>query len=104
MWECAIGDCEYATENAEELLVHQATEHERHRCAVCGTTVPDGYFAIRHAFSEHSRAEYLRSYEADTDDIRLRETVLKEIETEADVQAVVRRLGGGGKSEAASEA
>jgi len=94
MWECAIGDCGYATDDAEELLVHQASEHERHRCAVCGTTVPDGYFAIRHAFSEHSRAEYLRNYEADTDDIRLRETALKEVESEADVERVVKRLSG----------
>jgi predicted nucleic acid-binding Zn-ribbon protein len=103
MWECAIGGCEYATDNAEDLLVHQANAHERHRCAVCGTTVPDGYFAIRHAFSEHSRAEYLRSYEADTDDIRLRETAIKEVEAEADVEAVVRRLGGD-RQEAATEA
>jgi len=94
MWECGIAGCEFTTPDAEKLLVHQASTHERHRCAVCGTTVPDGYFAIRHAFSEHSRAEYLRSYEADTDDIRLRETVLKEIEAEADVQSVVRRLSG----------
>jgi predicted nucleic acid-binding Zn-ribbon protein len=94
MWECAIGGCGYATDDAEELLVHQATEHERHRCAVCGTTVPDGYFAIRHAFTEHSRAEYLRSYEADTDDIRLRETAIQEIESAANVEAVVRRLEG----------
>ncbi|MFO7927106.1 MAG: DUF7565 family protein [Halobacteriota archaeon] len=103
MWECAIGDCDYATDNAEDLLVHQANEHERHRCAVCGTTVPDGYFAIRHAFSEHSRAEYLRSYEADTDDIRLRETAITEVEAEADIEAVVRRLGGD-KRETATEA
>ncbi len=95
MWECAIGGCEYATENAEELLVHQATAHERHRCSICGTTVPDGYFAIRHAFSEHSRAEYLRNYEADTDDIRLREAVVRELEAEADVEGVVRRLESG---------
>ena len=92
MWECAIGGCEYATDDAEELLVHQVGTHERHRCAVCGTTVPDGYFAIKHAFSEHTRAEYLRSYEADTDDIRLRETVIKELESAADVDGVVRRL------------
>lgn len=92
MWECAIGDCEYATDDAEKLLVHQARSHERHRCAICGTTVPDGYFAIRHAFSEHSRAEYLRNYEANTDDIRLRETVLTEIEGEANVESVVQRL------------
>jgi len=94
MWECAIGDCGYATDDAEELLVHQASDHERHRCAVCGTTVPDGYFAIRHAFSEHSRAEYLRNYGADTDDIRLRERILKEVESVADVEGVVGRLGG----------
>lgn len=102
MWECAIGGCGYATEDAEKLLVHQAAEHERHRCAVCGTTVPDGYFAIRHAFSKHSRAEYLRNYEAETDDIRLRETAMKEIEAVADVEAVVRRLDG--EPKAASEA
>ena len=94
MWECAIGDCGYATDDAEELLVHQASDHERHRCAVCGTTVPDGYFAIRHAFSEHSRAEYLRSYEADTDDIRVRERILTEIESVADVERALDRLGG----------
>jgi predicted nucleic acid-binding Zn-ribbon protein len=105
MWECAIGDCEYATEDAEELLVHQVTGHERHRCAICGTTVPDGYFAIRHAFSEHSRAEYLRNYEADTDDIRHRETVRRELEAEADVEAVVRRLGSdNGEQEATTQA
>ncbi|MFQ3318608.1 MAG: putative nucleic acid-binding Zn-ribbon protein [Natronomonas sp.] len=93
MWECAIAGCEHSTEDVEELLVHQAEAHDRHQCAICGTVLPDGYFAIRHAFSEHSRAEYLRNYEADTDDIRLREKVLKEIEAEADIEAVVQRLG-----------
>ena len=97
MWECAIDGCEFATKDAEELLVHQVTTHERHRCTICGTTVPDGYFAIRHAFSEHSRAEYLRNYEADTGDIRLRETVRRELEAEADVEAIVRQLGGDGQ-------
>lgn len=101
MWECAIDGCDFASDDAEKLLVHQVSTHERHRCAVCGTTVPDGYFAIRHAFTEHSRAEYLRSYEADTDDIRVRETAIKEIEAEADVEAVVRRLEG--EQKAASE-
>jgi len=101
MWECAIDGCDFATGDAEELLVHQVSKHERHRCAVCGTTVPDGYFAIRHAFTEHSRAEYLRSYEANTDDIRVRETAIKEIEAEADVESVVRRLEG--QQKAASE-
>ena len=101
MWECAIDGCEFRSDDAEELLLHQVSTHERHRCAVCGTTVPDGYFAIRHAFTEHSRAEYLRNYEADTDDIRVRETAIKEIEAEADVEAVVRRLEG--ERKAASE-
>ena len=94
MWECAISQCDFDSEDAEELLVHQAEAHERHQCSICGTVIPDGYFAIRHAFSEHSRAEYLRNYEADTDDIRVREEVLKEVEAEADVQAVIERLGG----------
>lgn len=92
MWECAIGDCDYRTGDAEELLIHQATEHDRHQCAVCGTIVPDGYFAIRHAFTEHSRAEYVRAYDADADDIRQRETVAEAIEREADVQSVVEQL------------
>lgn len=94
MWECAISQCDFDSDDAEALLVHQAEAHERHQCSICGTVIPDGYFAIRHAFSEHSRAEYLRNYEADTDDIRVREEVLKEVEAEADVQTVIERLGG----------
>lgn len=92
MWSCAIGECEYQTDDAESLLIHQATEHDRHQCAVCGTIVPDGYFAIRHAFSEHSRAEYVRAYNADADDIRTRERVAEAIEQAADVQAVVEQI------------
>lgn len=94
MWECAIAECDFSTGDAEELLVHQAETHDRHQCKICGTVVPDGYFAIRHVFSEHTRAEYLRNYEADTDDIRVREEVLGEIEAEADIESVVERLGG----------
>jgi hypothetical protein len=94
MWECAIAGCNYDTGDIEELLVHQADTHDRHQCQICGTVIPDGYFAIRHVFSEHSRAEYLRNYDADTDDIRVRERILTEIESEADVEAVVQRLGG----------
>ena len=92
MWECAIGDCEYLTDDVDALLIHQADTHARHQCAICGTVITDGYFAIKHAFSEHSRADYLRRYEADTDDIRVRENILKEIEAVADVKAVVERL------------
>ncbi|CAI48499.1 small CPxCG-related zinc finger protein [Natronomonas pharaonis DSM 2160] len=92
MWECAIDGCEYATDDVEDLLVHQAEAHGQHTCKVCGTTVPDGFFAIRHAFTEHSRAEYLRNYEADTDDIRHREKVAKEIQKQADIERVVDRI------------
>ena len=92
MWACAIEDCSYDAEAVEELLVHQATVHERHECAVCSTLVPDGYFAIRHAFSEHSRVDYLRHYDAGADDVRIRETVMEAVESAADVEAVVERL------------
>ncbi len=95
MWECAIRACDYRSDDVEEVLVHQAEAHDRHQCAVCGTVIPDGYFAIRHAFSEHSRAEYLRNYEADTDDIRLREEVLEEVEGAADIDAVVDQIESG---------
>ncbi|WP_255197096.1 DUF7565 family protein [Halorarius litoreus] len=94
MWTCAIGGCGTETDAAEDLLVHQATDHERHQCAVCGTVLPDGYFAIRHAFDEHSRAEYVRAYEADSADIRHREAVLEAIEETADIDAVVDRING----------
>ncbi|WP_254838392.1 DUF7565 family protein [Natronomonas marina] len=92
MWACAIDGCAYGAESVENLLVHQATDHERHQCAVCSTIVPDGYFAIRHAFSEHSRVEYMRHYDADADDVRTREAVVETVESEADVEAVAERL------------
>ena len=94
MWTCAIEGCGHEADRAEDLLVHQATDHEHHQCAVCGAVLPDGYFAIRHAFDEHSRAEYVRAYEADSDDIRHREAVLDAIEAAADVDAVVSRIDG----------
>ena len=94
MWACAIDDCTYDAAAVEDLLMHQATAHERHQCAICSTIVPDGYFAIRHAFSEHSRVDYLRHYDAGADDIRIRETVVEAVESAADVEAVVERLDG----------
>ena len=96
MWECAIEGCGYRTDAAEDLLVHQATDHELVRCEVCGTRVPDGYFAIRHAFDEHTRAEYVRAYDADPEGIRHRRAVREGIETAADVEAVVERLNESG--------
>ena len=99
MWTCAIAGCGRETERAEDLLVHQATEHERHQCAVCGTVLPDGYFAIRHAFQEHTRAEYVRAYEADAEDIRHRESVLEAVESSANVDEVVERINGNSAAE-----
>lgn len=92
MWACAIEGCGYSAEAVEDLLAHQAEAHERHECAVCNTIVPDGYFAIRHAFSEHSRVDFLRHYDADADAVRRREAVLEAVEAEADVDALVERL------------
>lgn len=94
MWECAIGACHYSTVHIDDLLIHQVKTHERHQCAICGTIVPDGYFAIRHAFTEHSRAEYLRNYEADTNDIRARESIIDEIEAVADIEKIVEQVSG----------
>ncbi|PSP33821.1 hypothetical protein BRC63_09905 [Halobacteriales archaeon QH_10_70_21] len=92
MWACAIDDCAYSAEAVEDLLVHQARSHERHECAVCHAIVPDGYFAIRHAFDEHSRDDYMRHYDADADDVRTREAALDAVEEAADVEAVAGRL------------
>ena len=82
MWACAIEGCDYGAggaEGAEKLLAHQADEHE-HRCAVCETVLPDGYFAIRHALEEHSRVEYMQAYDADADDVRERESVVERLD------------------------
>jgi len=91
-WECGIDGCGAVFEQVEELIVHQATRHERHECKVCGTVVPDGYPAFRHAFTEHTRAEYVRAYGADSEEVRQREEIKDEIEAEADLQEVVDRL------------
>jgi transcription initiation factor TFIIIB Brf1 subunit/transcription initiation factor TFIIB len=91
-WTCAIGDDEAVFDQVEDLMVHQATEHERIECQVCGAVVPDGYFAIRHAFDEHSRAEYVRAYDADAADIRRRERVKERVEDAADIRDVVDRI------------
>ena len=92
LWTCGIGGCEERFEDAEAAIIHQTVEHERHQCTVCGSIVPDGYFAIRHAFEEHSRAEYVRAYDADSSAVRSREDVKQAIEAEADLHAVVEEL------------
>ena len=91
-WECAIEGDEEVFDRVEDLIVHQATAHDRIECKVCGAVVPDGYFAIRHAIDEHSRAEYVRAYDADAGDVRRRESVKESIEAEADIREVVDRL------------
>jgi hypothetical protein len=103
MWECAIEGCGRRTETATTLLVHQATDHERVRCAVCGTYVPDGYFALEHVFSEHTRAQYRRGYDASTDDVRHREAVIEAVEREVDVETVAARLRDDTTTEAENE-
>ena len=45
LWRCAIGDCSTRFEDVESAIVHQTNDHERHECQVCGTIVPEGYFA-----------------------------------------------------------
>lgn len=94
MWECAIEECRHREERVEDLLVHQATAHERHACEVCGAVVPDGYFAIRHVFEEHGRAAYVRAYGADTAEIREREEIREAVVAEADLQGVIQRIEG----------
>jgi len=91
-WRCGIGDCEQGFEDVESLIIHQTTEHDKHECQVCGTLIPDGYFAIRHVFDEHTRAQYVRAYDADSAAVRRREEIQSEIEATADLTAVVDQL------------
>lgn len=91
-WACMIDDCDAVFDAPEPAILHQTTEHERCRCGVCGAEVPDGYLAIRHAFEEHSRAEYVRAYGASAAEVRERETIKERIEAEADLELVMERL------------
>jgi len=93
-WECAIEGDDRQFDRVEELIVHQSQDHEHVTCKVCGTVVPDGYFAIKHAFDEHSRAEYVRAYDASATEVRRREDVKESIESEADMNEVIDRLEG----------
>jgi hypothetical protein len=91
-WECGIGGCGRAFETVEDAILHQTNDHERHECKVCGTIVPDGYLAIRHAFEEHTRAEYVRAYGASSEEVREREEIKGEIEEVADLQSIAEKL------------
>jgi len=92
-WACGIDDCTAVYGDVTDLLAHQVEEHARHECAVCGTVVPDGFFAIQHFFDAHSRADYVREYDADSDDIREREEVKERVESEIDPSELRERLG-----------
>lgn len=83
-WECAIVDCGSAFDSLEALLAHQVTDHETHECEICGESVPEGYFAIKHGLNEHTRAEYVRFYDGDADAIKKREQVLDDVAEELD--------------------
>lgn len=91
-WECSIDGCGQLFEDVESAVVHQATEHQRRECKVCGTLVPDGYLAIRHVFTEHGRTEYVRTYDASSEDVRTREKLLEEIESTADLSVIANEL------------
>ena len=91
-WRCAIGDCDQAFDDGESLVLHQAREHERHQCHVCNTITYDGYIAIRHAFDEHTRAEYVRAYEANSEAVRQREKIKDLVEQEVDLRTVFDEL------------
>lgn len=92
-WTCGIDRCGGNYESAARLIEHQARDHEPTMCEVCEESVAAGFFAIRHAFTEHTRADYLRAYDADSDDIRVREDVLDRIEEEVDLPGLVDSLG-----------
>lgn len=101
-WACGITGCGGSFGDPEALIRHQAINHPACECLVCGETVPAGYLAIRHAFEEHSRAEYVRAYDADADAIREREALLDVIEGEVDVQQLVGQLDGTAEEPAVS--
>lgn len=91
-WECAIGGCSATFERVDGLLTHQVESHERTECAVCGAIVPDGFFAIEHVFDEHSRAQFVRAYDADANAVRERESVKRDVEDAVDTDVIRARL------------
>ena len=91
-WECGIAGCGAIFEDVEAAIVHQASDHERRECKVCGADIPDGYLAIHHAFTEHSRAEYVRAYGADSKAVRQREALVDDIEALIDRRQIADQL------------
>lgn len=93
-WQCRIGDCDRSFGDLEAALSHQVGDHDPHECRVCGTVVPEGLLAIAHAFEEHTRADFVRHYDGDADDIRRREKLLSAVRERADLDALRERLDG----------
>lgn len=91
-WRCGIIGCGVCFESPVELVLHQATEHDECTCAVCGESLPAGFLALRHAFTEHNRAEFVRAYGASSGHVRQRENVVEIIEERVDLPAVLSRL------------
>ena len=60
-WTCAIEGCGERFDSTERLIEHQVEDHDSCTCKVCGESFPAGFLAIRHAFSTHTRADYLRA-------------------------------------------
>jgi len=91
-WTCGIEGCDGQFESVDQVVEHQSRDHDPTVCEVCGESVPAGFFAIRHAFTEHTRADYLRAYDADSDDIRVREEALDMVEEAVDLPGLVDAL------------
>ncbi|MFB6197715.1 MAG: hypothetical protein ABEI52_05520, partial [Halobacteriaceae archaeon] len=79
-WACAIAGCGRTFDDVRAILAHQIQDHDSHACKICGDEHPSGYFAIKHTFTEHTRAEYVRYYNADADAIRERESLMDVVE------------------------
>lgn len=92
-WRCGIEECGAEFESPDRLIEHQVEAHEPCDCSICGESFPAGFLAIYHAFNEHTRADYLRAYEADSNDIRIREEIIEEIEDELDIPTLLDSLG-----------
>lgn len=92
-WECAIVGCGSTFERVEALLAHQVADHDPHECEVCGESVPEGYFAIKHGLNEHTRAEYVRFYDGDAAAIRERERVIEAVADALDPDVLADLLG-----------
>ncbi|MFB6300580.1 MAG: hypothetical protein ABEH65_10000 [Halobacteriales archaeon] len=91
-WACAIAGCGKRFESPADLIRHQVAAHGQKECQICGDPVHEGYLAIRHVFDEHTRAEYVRAYDADSDEIRHRENVKESIEAVVDVDELLREF------------